>query len=138
MTGQMADIEIATLLDIARRAGAAIMHVYAGDHDVQYKDDNSPLTAADKASHEIIVAGLRAVTPEIPILSTGPRNSSNAMASLPSILPSSQRDIRFWAWSSCRHWTGYSGAWRMKRPGCRRRAVIPDRSMSGSPTLNGD
>ena len=69
MTGQMADIEIATLLDIARRAGAAIMHVYAGDHDVQYKDDNSPLTAADKASHEIIVAGLRAVTPEIPILS---------------------------------------------------------------------
>ena len=62
-------IEVEAILEIARRAGAAIMQVYAGEHDVEYKDDNSPLTAADRAAHEIIVTGLRAATPEIPILS---------------------------------------------------------------------
>ena len=36
---------------IARRAGAAIMEVYesTGGMAVQYKDDDSPLTEADKA-----------------------------------------------------------------------------------------
>lgn len=62
-------IEIETLLDIARQAGAAIMEIYAGDHSVEYKDDNSPLTAADKAAHRIIVAGLERAYPDIPILS---------------------------------------------------------------------
>ena len=45
------------------------MEIYAGDHDVEFKDDRSPLTAADKASHDVIMAGLRQHFPEIPILS---------------------------------------------------------------------
>lgn len=55
--------------DIARRAGAAIMEIYDGDHAVEIKNDKSPLTAADKASHDIILAGLKEHFPGIPILS---------------------------------------------------------------------
>ncbi len=58
-----------SLLEITRRAGAAIMSVYDGDHGVERKADNSPLTIADRLSHETIVAGLRLLTPDLPILS---------------------------------------------------------------------
>jgi len=54
---------------LARRAGAAIMQVYAGEFAVQRKDDNSPLTAADLAAHRAIVDGLALLTPQIPVLS---------------------------------------------------------------------
>jgi 3'(2'), 5'-bisphosphate nucleotidase len=50
-------------------AGAAILEVYAQDFPVEVKADDSPLTQADLASHRIIVAGLRALTPDIPVLS---------------------------------------------------------------------
>ena len=54
---------------LARRAGAAILEVYAGSFAVEQKSDHSPLTAADMASHRMIVAGLHALTPDIPVLS---------------------------------------------------------------------
>jgi 3'(2'), 5'-bisphosphate nucleotidase len=54
---------------IARAAGQAIMKIYQDRIDVEYKDDQSPLTAADKASHDIIVAGLKKLFPDIPVLS---------------------------------------------------------------------
>ena len=54
---------------IARRAGEAIMAVYAGEFAVERKDDNSPLTAADLAAHRTIVAGLLELAPNIPVLS---------------------------------------------------------------------
>ncbi|HET7266812.1 MAG TPA: 3'(2'),5'-bisphosphate nucleotidase CysQ [Oleiagrimonas sp.] len=55
---------------LAAKAAEAIMLVYArDDFDVREKDDHSPLTAADLASHRVIVEGLRALTPEIPVLS---------------------------------------------------------------------
>jgi 3'(2'), 5'-bisphosphate nucleotidase len=54
---------------LARQAGDAILEVYATDFDVQSKDDESPLTQADLASHRCIVAGLEARTPELPIIS---------------------------------------------------------------------
>lgn len=38
----------------ALRAGESIMKVYAGAFDVEYKEDQSPLTIADKQSHAII------------------------------------------------------------------------------------
>jgi 3'(2'), 5'-bisphosphate nucleotidase len=57
------------LVALARDAGAAIMRVYAQDFAVETKDDDSPLTAADLAAHRIIVAGLAALTPDIPVLS---------------------------------------------------------------------
>jgi 3'(2'), 5'-bisphosphate nucleotidase len=54
---------------LARRAGAAILEVYAGSFAVEHKSDHSPLTAADMASHRVIEEGLRALTPDIPVLS---------------------------------------------------------------------
>ncbi|HSN01006.1 MAG TPA: 3'(2'),5'-bisphosphate nucleotidase CysQ [Rudaea sp.] len=54
---------------LAREAGDAIMHVYAGEFAVERKDDDSPLTAADLAAHRVIVAGLQALAPAIPVLS---------------------------------------------------------------------
>jgi len=57
------------LLGIARRAGDAILEVYGGEFSVTHKDDNSPLTRADLASHVIIRDALTAFTPDIPILS---------------------------------------------------------------------
>jgi 3'(2'), 5'-bisphosphate nucleotidase len=58
------------VVTIARRAGAAIMEIYAReDFGTTLKDDDSPLTLADRAAHESIVAGLRALHPSLPILS---------------------------------------------------------------------
>ena len=54
---------------IARDAGQAIMKIYQGRIDVEFKDDKSPLTAADKASHDLIVSGLKKHFPEMPVLS---------------------------------------------------------------------
>lgn len=54
---------------IARIAGEKILEVYNGDFDVEIKDDDSPLTAADLASHHTIVDGLSELTPDWPILS---------------------------------------------------------------------
>ncbi|HUX81236.1 MAG TPA: 3'(2'),5'-bisphosphate nucleotidase CysQ [Halothiobacillus sp.] len=53
---------------LAHRAGHAIMRVYAEDFAVTQKADNSPVTEADLAAHRVIVAGLQALTPDIPIL----------------------------------------------------------------------
>lgn len=55
---------------LSRRAGEAIMAVYrSGDLGTSSKADDSPLTKADMASHQIIVAGLKNLSPNIPILS---------------------------------------------------------------------
>ena len=54
---------------IAQRASAAILAVYESEFAVQHKDDRSPLTAADLASHRCILAGLEKLTPDIPVLS---------------------------------------------------------------------
>ena len=54
---------------LAREAGAAILAVYATDFAVQAKDDDSPLTKADMASHRIIVKGLQTLAPDVPVIS---------------------------------------------------------------------
>ena len=54
---------------LARRAGDAILSVYGQQFEVTNKADQSPLTLADTQSHEIIVQGLRALTPDVPVLS---------------------------------------------------------------------
>jgi 3'(2'), 5'-bisphosphate nucleotidase len=56
-------------VDLAIAAGQAILEVYATDFDVQEKGDESPLTQADLASHRCIAEGLRALTPELPVIS---------------------------------------------------------------------
>lgn len=55
---------------IAVRAGDAITRIYNdADFGVSAKADNSPLTRADIAAHEQILAGLAQLTPDIPVLS---------------------------------------------------------------------
>lgn len=60
---------LADVVALARRAGAAILTVYGQQFEVTNKADQSPLTLADTKSHEVIVQGLRALTPDIPVLS---------------------------------------------------------------------
>ncbi|XTZ37946.1 3'(2'),5'-bisphosphate nucleotidase CysQ [Salmonella enterica] len=59
------------ICQLAREAGSAIMQVYDGHipMEVTSKVDDSPVTAADIAAHDVIARGLRALTPEIPLLS---------------------------------------------------------------------
>ncbi len=59
----------AEVIAIAKEAGDAIMQIYLTDFDFETKEDNSPLTKADIAAHNIIVARLNQLTPNIPILS---------------------------------------------------------------------
>lgn len=66
-------LDTATLIEpvvaLARAAGERIMHIYNGGFTVEYKDDHSPLTEADMAAHNAILAGLDLLTPDIPVLS---------------------------------------------------------------------
>ncbi|BBN83137.1 3'(2'),5'-bisphosphate nucleotidase CysQ [Pseudoalteromonas sp. A25] len=57
------------ILLLARKAGDAIMPIYAKDFNIEYKADQSPVTDADLAAHKVIVKGLKALTPDLPILS---------------------------------------------------------------------
>ncbi len=62
------------VIALARAAAADILAVYESEFAVSHKDDRSPLTAADMASHRCIVAGLRGLTPHIPVLSEESRD----------------------------------------------------------------
>ncbi len=62
------------VIAIARTAAGEILSVYASEFAITRKDDRSPLTAADLASHRCIVDGLRALTPDIPVLSEESRD----------------------------------------------------------------
>jgi 3'(2'), 5'-bisphosphate nucleotidase len=68
----MVQINIQRIIDITLEAGKAILDIY--DHEelfnvVDYKSDDSPLTLADKKSHEVISQKLKEIYPEIPVLS---------------------------------------------------------------------
>ena len=57
-------------VELAVRAGNAIMAIYEGaECAVTAKADDSPLTAADLASHDVILEGLGRIAPEWPVLS---------------------------------------------------------------------
>lgn len=53
---------------LAREAGRTILEVYASTFAVEEKEDRSPLTEADLRSEKLILAGLRRIAPEIPVL----------------------------------------------------------------------
>ncbi|GAB4416450.1 MAG: 3'(2'),5'-bisphosphate nucleotidase CysQ [Bacteroidia bacterium] len=90
MTGIQTDTLLETLVQIARAAGTEILHIY---HDearfqvVDMKANDSPLTLADRAAHQLIAERLEALTPEIPVLSEEGRD-----------IPYSERSqwARFW------------------------------------------
>ncbi|WP_371370100.1 3'(2'),5'-bisphosphate nucleotidase CysQ [Pseudomonas sp. QL9] len=58
-----------TVIELVRRAGDAILPFWRSDLAVESKADASPVTAADLAAHQVLAAGLRALAPEIPVLS---------------------------------------------------------------------
>lgn len=72
--------------EIARAAGEAILAIYHSDFVVQTKVDASPLTAADLAAQLVIVAGLAALDPALPVLS---------------------EEAKALAWSERQHWSRY-------------------------------
>ncbi|MBJ6137321.1 3'(2'),5'-bisphosphate nucleotidase CysQ [Marinobacter litoralis] len=57
------------VIKVADEASERVLHIYQSDFKVQFKEDHSPITAADMASHETIVRGLRNISRDIPILS---------------------------------------------------------------------
>ena len=62
-------INIIEIASIAKLAGEAIMNVYRRDFTVEYKDDKSPLTEADRVANDIICSHLLGLYPHIPIIS---------------------------------------------------------------------
>ncbi|WP_158968233.1 3'(2'),5'-bisphosphate nucleotidase CysQ [Paraglaciecola sp. L3A3] len=64
----LTDKLIQSIVDLSHQAGDKIMEIYQKDFAIYEKSDESPLTEADLAAHNCIVAGLQAVS-ELPILS---------------------------------------------------------------------
>ncbi|WP_085598145.1 MULTISPECIES: 3'(2'),5'-bisphosphate nucleotidase CysQ [unclassified Pseudomonas] len=60
---------LAPVMELALRAGDAILPFWRADVAVEHKADESPVTAADLAAHHLIVAGLKTLAPDIPVLS---------------------------------------------------------------------
>ena len=55
---------------LARTAGQAILAIYNNGQFEQYtKDDTSPVTSADYVSNEVLMNGLKSLTPDIPVIS---------------------------------------------------------------------
>lgn len=62
--------ELQHIVTLAKQAGDAIMDIYAKtDLQVEMKQDDSPVTAADIASHNVIVEGLKTHFADIAIMS---------------------------------------------------------------------
>ncbi len=62
-------VELGPLLETAREAGKRILGIYGKDFGVDYKEDRSPLTEADRAANEVIMAFLGESHPGIPVIS---------------------------------------------------------------------
>ncbi|BAE52512.1 3'(2'),5'-bisphosphate nucleotidase CysQ [Paramagnetospirillum magneticum] len=69
------------LEDLARRAGAVVMEVYNSDFAVRDKTDSSPVTEADERAEAIILPGLAALTPGVPVVA----EESVAAGTIPAI-----------------------------------------------------
>ena len=66
----MSEIDIEIVCQIAKKAGEAILAVYQGDDfEVLKKDDDSPVTVADRVSNAVIERELLKAYPKIPIVS---------------------------------------------------------------------
>jgi len=57
------------LIETSRKAGKEILKYYDGEIKVFEKEDESPLTKADLASHYAIIDDLKKMTPDTPIIS---------------------------------------------------------------------
>ena len=57
------------IIELSVRAGESILNIYDTEFEIDEKKDSTPLTEADLQSHNIIVSGLKSITPDIPIIS---------------------------------------------------------------------
>jgi len=62
-------IDVQEIVAIAKEAGRCIMQIYKHDFEVEYKQDKSPLTLADRMSNDIIERALGRLSINYPILS---------------------------------------------------------------------
>ncbi len=60
---------VTPITTLATAAGDRILEFYQEGFSVAHKDDHTPLTDADLAAHNTLIAGLQQLTPELPILS---------------------------------------------------------------------
>ncbi len=69
--GTVPDLKILLekLTPVVHAAGQAIMEVYDGENDTEWKDDGSPVTLADKSAEAILLEGLKKYAPDIIIVS---------------------------------------------------------------------
>jgi 3'(2'),5'-bisphosphate nucleotidase len=57
-----------SLSRLVREAGAVVMAVYSAPFSVRGKGDLSPVTEADEKAEAVILAGLAALTPDLPVI----------------------------------------------------------------------
>jgi 3'(2'), 5'-bisphosphate nucleotidase len=60
---------LSEIVSLANRAGDCILSDYHSEIVVEYKANDSPVTAADLAAHHCLVQGLQKLTPNIPVIS---------------------------------------------------------------------
>tara|TARA_B110000014_G_scaffold125389_1_gene86244 strand:+ start:5415 stop:6227 length:813 start_codon:yes stop_codon:yes gene_type:complete len=70
-------------LEVAEKASKKVLEIYhTEDYEFESKDDGSPVTKADIASHQILDAGLVKLTNKIPILSEEGSNNARSNENL--------------------------------------------------------
>ncbi|WP_460119046.1 3'(2'),5'-bisphosphate nucleotidase CysQ [Pseudomonas sp. S2_C03] len=70
---------MAPVVELALQAGESILPFWRTGTAVAAKADDSPVTAADLAAHHLILAGLTALAPSIPVLSEEDANISQSV-----------------------------------------------------------
>ena len=68
MTFSLDQAAIDKLLDVARVAGDATMEIYKSDFEIYSKNDESPVTEADRKAEAIITPVLKELAPDIPVV----------------------------------------------------------------------
>jgi len=70
---------LAGVIALAHAAGDAILPFWRADVAVTAKADDSPVTAADLAAHHVLLDGLTALAPQIPVLSEEDANIAQSV-----------------------------------------------------------
>ena len=60
---------LSELIKISHEAGIIIMDIYRNKFEVNHKNDNSPVTNADRNAEDFILKKLKKIFPDIPIIS---------------------------------------------------------------------
>ena len=66
---KMSSIDLDKIVAAAKDAGEEILNVYSRDFEVEFKVDDSPLTAADQAANAVIMDALLTHYPGMPVIS---------------------------------------------------------------------